>query len=235
MRSTTRVSLIRLNQAAQSLSPALVHSDSQKWSHALDMSLSPEQTLALLHQRVVTSNPLVVPLYWGVQCWRQVSWQPVYLAVAAVHCAGTVPPLTMIKQRLQGNSLFHYDLQVGDWQSGKLSTRIEFAGVQLRQLAADWLEIFSGFAKLGSKNARMLLADALNHSLALLAAHGKPVKEILAYNQDWLQAAGMSQCRGLTAGVNEMVIVQRNGCCLDYKKLQGTVCGNCPKKCREKR
>lgn len=230
------MSLERLSQAAGQLSPALIQSDSAEWDCTLDMDASPEQTLALLHQRLQQNHPDTPPLYWGVQVWRQVSWQPIYLAVAAVHNANILPQLGLIKQRLQDCSVYHYDVKPSSWQSGKTATLIEDAAGQLQSLAAHWLGLIANFGKLGRKAAYYLMADALCHSLLLLVGQGKSQSEIAAYSRDWLDALTLTQCPGLQyqsiAGGEKNLVLKRSSCCLKYFANPGALCGNCPKRRR---
>lgn len=190
--------------------------------------------LGQLHAALAATYPAAGPAFYAVRLWTNLIWQPAYLAVIAAHIHGAVPDLTGLSQQRRGIYVDGYRLQPGPQVAGPVEDLIDAGGGQLRAMTAVMLDEVNALAKLRPLPARRLLADRMLSLMVWLGQRRRdlPTATIQAYAARWLAVLGLTGQGDLepveTAG-QQLLIVRRKGCCLDYLIDPDRYCASCPK------
>ncbi|MDC7689848.1 siderophore ferric iron reductase [Vogesella indigofera] len=191
--------------------------------------------VAALLQHWQQAHPEAGPHYWGSRSWTLLLWQPVYLAVLAVHLAGCLPRLTGMAQRQHGGFVAGFSLPDAGLQHGSEAVLIASAGAQLQALSQPLLELVNQHVKLHPKMAGRLLADcllaALLHAQRCDAQLGNP--RLLALAPQWLAALAQPDASALmTVALDDgrqRLALERKVCCQHFRRCDGELCSTCPK------
>lgn len=193
------------------------------------------ELLAQLRAALAATYPEAGAPFWAVRIWTNLTWQPAYLAVLAVHGHGGVPELTGISQRVRGIYLDGYRLTPGPLWSGPVEAMIERAGAQLRDMTDTMLAETNSVARLKPLPARRLLADRILGLMVRVAQRRPevPLATIRAWSDQWLDVLGLRRQGDLDDVTlpdgRQAVIVHRKGCCLDYLITPERLCSTCPR------
>lgn len=204
----------------------------QGWHHA------GEDNYAFLHrlyQKLEASYPDAGPAFYAVRLWTNLTWQPAYLAVIAVHLHGALPDLTKIAQAQNGIYVSDYRLEPGPQYRDDVETMIVRAGTQLRSIADTVFGEINTLTKLKPVPARQLLGERML-SLMVRLRHFQPhltLGEQQHFCSLWLEAMALQGYGDLEKvslpDGRDAAIVHRKGCCLDYLITPDRLCASCPK------
>lgn len=187
-----------------------------------------------LHGRLATAFPDAGTAFHAVRLWTNLVWQPAYLAVIAVHVHGAVPDLRTMTQAIKGIDISGFRMVAGSQHRAAPEAMIAQAGADLRALANEMLGEINAITRLKPITALRLLADRilglmlrLEHYAGLDAAGQKRMAAL------WMEATGLTGQGDLASlslqDGNEVLILERKGCCLDYRAFPGRYCSSCPK------
>ena len=181
------------------------------------------------------AHPEAGPHYWGSRVWTLLLWQPVYLAVLAVHLAGCLPRLTVMAQRQQGGFVAGFSLPDDGLQRGSEAALIASAGARLQALSQPLLELVNQQVKLHPKMAGRLQADCL--LAALLHVQRCDARfdnaRLQALASQWLAALAQPDASALMTVVlddgRQRLALERKVCCQHFRRCDGALCSTCPK------
>jgi siderophore ferric iron reductase len=191
--------------------------------------------LRTLYGRLEASYPQAGQPFYAVRLWTNLMWQPAYLAVIAVHLFGALPAVTTLSQSRQNLDVDGYRLRPGPMMRADLETLIAQAGKDLRAMGDAVLAEINTITKLKRVPALRLLTDRML-GLMVRLKHYRP--EITVAEQHrlcglWLDAMGLSGHGALETlelhDGQQVAIIARKGCCLDYLAFPDTYCASCPK------
>lgn len=248
---------VRLRTLAQSMHPALEARDLTALSEMADrggelasgdslplIRASGENRAAILalYRHWQAQFPEAGAPYWSVRCWTLLHWQPCFLAVTAVHGVGVVPPLAALKQVLSGQGIVAgYQLPAQGWRQAEQQSAISEAGTMLARLCDHLLHQLNQVTSLKPLSARRLVADTLLLALRELPRiiPGVTPRQVLALSQQWLAATGLARQSALVPvrldSGRQALVLDRKGCCMDYRREGGAVCASCPRLKRPER
>lgn len=197
---------------------------------------APELALAL-HEHWRHAHPEAGPAYWLTRSWGMLCWQSIYLAMVAVYRAGTVPALDRLGQGYQGGLVSGFSLPVAPMIRGEREVLIAAAGTRLRSHWQQLFELMAGVQRLRPGFIRPLLADDLLAALVRVPDFFEEVArdEVARDAPLWLAACGLPSehlagWRPLQAQPAGEPAYVRQRCCLHYKRRDGELCGNCPRR-----
>ncbi|WIY52904.1 siderophore ferric iron reductase [Devosia sp. YIM 151766] len=191
--------------------------------------------LDTLYARLEASYPQAGQPFYAVRLWTNLTWQPAYLAVIAVHLHGALPEVSQLSQALHNIYVDDYRLEPGPQYRADIEAMIARAGPELRAHADAVFAEINALTKLKRVPALQLLAERML-TLMVRLQHFKP-QTSLAEQQYfcglWLEAMGLTGQGGLETielpDGRQTAIVARKGCCLDYLATPGSYCASCPK------
>jgi siderophore ferric iron reductase len=188
-----------------------------------------------LHARLRAAYPKARRPFHATRLWTNLIWQPAYLAVIAVHVHGAVPEMSGLSQSRQNLDVTGYRLEPGPQFRGQEDEMIARAGQQLRVMADLLLAEINAITPLKRLPALRLLADRM---LTVVAALPRMHAAVTIADQNrimplWLGAMGLAGLGRLETldlpGGRQSVVIERQGCCLDYLAMPGTYCVSCPR------
>ena len=200
-------------------------------------------TLRQLYAAIRNANPEAGAAFWSASCWNHLNWQPVAIALLAVHRFALLPKVGCMSQCLRQGGVGGFRLPSPHCARGARKRLIREAGCQLQELAESLIADMGRLAKETHKQefatvkqitARRLLADRI---LGLLLRIGQldsrlGNEELQDYACAWLEAAGlesMSALRPITLSCGrEQLVLERKACCMAYLCADGAICESCP-------
>ncbi len=228
----------KLFTLAQRYHPALQGRELQVTAATLAPYQPIEPGLRALYQHWQQEAPEAGPAYWSVRCWTLLIWQPVYLALVAVHGCGHGLNLGGFYQyRFQG-SIAGFSLTSNEQVplANQTESQIIHRVAQELHKYYEWLltECQRVF-KLRSRLAIRLTADTLLSGLIRLpvlqpARHHKALQTLANH---WLDALGWQGESSLIAipleNAPPALALNRKSCCFEYCRTDGELCSTCPK------
>ncbi|MFC3625712.1 siderophore ferric iron reductase [Vogesella amnigena] len=195
---------------------------------------NPDPVAALL-QHWRQAHPEAGPHYWGSRVWTLLLWQPVYLAVLAVHLAGCLPRLAGMAQRQQGGFVAGFRLAQHTLQHDSEAALIASAGQALQAACQPYLALINQQLTLHPKMAGRLQADCL--LAALLHVQRCDARfdnaRLQALAPQWLAALAQPGASGLLAVTlddgRQRLALERKVCCQHFRRCDGELCSTCPK------
>ncbi|WP_297103335.1 siderophore ferric iron reductase [uncultured Devosia sp.] len=188
-----------------------------------------------LYERLAVSYPEAGQPFHAVRLWTNLMWQPAYLSVIAVHLHGALPAVTTLAQARQNLDVNGYRLAPGPQMEGSTEELIARAGRDLRAMGDSVLDEINAVTKLKQTPALRLLADRML-GLMVRLKHFRPeisMAEQYRYCDLWLSAMGLEGQGGLETldlpNGQQVAIMARKGCCLDYLAFPERYCASCPK------
>ena len=173
--------------------------------------------------------------FHAVRLWTNLTWQPAYLAVIAVHLFGALPHIGTISQSRQNMDVDGYRLRAGPMAAGDTETLIAMAGKDLRAMSDALFTEINTVTKFKRLTATRLLADRML-GLMVRLKHFTPMismDEQYRYCDLWLSAMGLSGHGALETldlgDGRQVAIMARKGCCLDYLAFPDRYCSSCPR------
>ncbi|WP_368199146.1 siderophore ferric iron reductase [Aeromonas sp. R7-4] len=199
---------------------------------------TPTEVAAALHAHWRQAHPEAGPAYWLTRSWGMLCWQSIYLAMVAVYRVGAVPALDRLGQGYEAGLVSGFCLPREPMIKGEVDVLIKAAGERLQ---AHWQALFAALGqvqRLRPGFVRPLLADDLLAALVRVPEFFDEVSpvEVAAHAPHWLAACGLpaEHLAGWqpapwppTAGLVGYV---RQRCCLHYKRRDGELCANCPRR-----
>lgn len=191
--------------------------------------------LGKLHAHLAASYPQAGPPLYAVRLWTNLTWQPAYLSVIAVHLHGALPQVTRLSQAQRGIYVDSYRLAVGSQYRDSPEAMIARAGADLRAFADTIFAEVNGVVGLKRLPALHLLTERMLDLMVRLG-HFQPhlgVAEQRYFCGLWLEAMGLTGLGDLEVidlpGGRQAAIVARKGCCLDYLITPDRLCASCPR------
>jgi len=188
-----------------------------------------------LYERLAVSYPDAGQPFYAVRLWTNLMWQPAYLSVIAVHLHGALPAVTTLAQSRQNLDVDGYRLAAGPQVEGDTEELIAMAGRDLRAMGDTVLAEINDLTKLKRLTAQRLLADRIL-GLMVRLRHFRPEISLegqYRYCELWLSAMGLEGQGGLETlnlpDGQQVAIMARKGCCLDYLAFPERYCASCPK------
>lgn len=188
-----------------------------------------------LYERLAVSYPEAGQPFHAVRLWTNLMWQPAYLSVIAVHLHGALPAVTTLAQARQNLDVNGYRLAAGPQMEGSTEELIARAGRDLRAMGDSVLDEINAVTKLKQTPALRLLADRML-GLMVRLKHFRPeisMAEQYRHCDLWLSAMGLEGQGGLETldlpNGQQVAIMARKGCCLDYLAFPERYCASCPK------
>ncbi|MEG0009349.1 MAG: siderophore ferric iron reductase [Aeromonas sp.] len=206
---------------------------------AADGNSAPAEVALALHDHWRLAHPEAGPAYWLTRSWGMLCWQSIYLAMVAVYRVGAVPALDKLGQGHQGGLVSGFSLPLVPMIKGEREVLIAAAGTRLRMHWQELFELMGSVQRLRPGFIRPLLADDLLSALVRVPDFFGEIsrEEVAAHAPLWLAAcglpaehlAGWREARGLVDALNSPGYV-RQRCCLHYKRRDGELCDNCPRR-----
>lgn len=191
--------------------------------------------LAALRSELAATYPAAGPALRAVRLYTNLIWQPAYLMVMGAHLHGAIPALAGLSQQRRGIYVDGYRLVPAPLWSGTTDAMIARGAAQLTGFAEAVLGEVNGHEKLRPLPARRLLADRMLSLMVWLAARRRDLPPATIRNccEQWLEGMGLTAQGNLQSVFapdgREVLIVQRKGCCLDYRIDPTRLCASCPK------
>ncbi len=191
--------------------------------------------LRVLHARLEESYPAAGQPFYAVRLWTNLVWQPAYLAATAVHAHGALPDIAGISQSRQNLDIDGYRLEAGPQEKGPVEELIALAGKNLRAMSDTILAEINTVTKLKRVPALRLLTDRMLGIMARLEHYspGLSLEDKQRFCDLWLDAMGLTGQGDLERlrlhNGQDVLIIARKGCCLDYLAFPDTYCSSCPK------
>lgn len=192
--------------------------------------------LAALRARWAERHPEAGAPYWALRGWGLLVWQPVYLAVIGVHLGEGCPVLDHLSQPVASGDVDAFTLGGHALLDGDEAGRMRHAAAQLAEGFEVLLGSWRALTALHAKAARRTCADCT--LAALLAVHrhhpGWCADEVSERGERWLRALGLAGESGffryrLVSG-GEALALDRQVCCLHFRRRDGERCATCPRR-----
>lgn len=234
-------SSVALLAAAKQLHPLLDGEVSLSGGEWMSSNAASHGALAKLHQHWRTCESEAGSLYWSSRCWSMLIWQPLYLAVAAVHGAHALPNLGTIKQRLNQGVIAGFYLADHPWMHGDQQSLIEQATQQINTLIDSYYRLLQTDCPLKPRMARRLAADTLLIALLELPrlSTAFSANNIESLATTWLSALGWQHESALmrvsTSHHRQQLALNRKACCFEYLASNKQICATCPRQSIAKR
>ncbi len=199
---------------------------------------TPTEVVAALHAHWRQAHPEAGPAYWLTRSWGMLCWQSIYLAMVAVYRVGAVPALDRLGQGYEAGLVSGFCLPREPMIKGEVDVLIKAAGTRVRSHWQQLFELFAGVQRLRPGFVHPLLADDLLAALVRVPDFFGEVNrdEVAAHAPRWLAACGLpaSHLAGWREAVRPLEAVfpgyVRQRCCLHYKRRDGELCDNCPRR-----
>lgn len=179
--------------------------------------------------------------YWSIRCWNLLIWQPVALALCAVHLAGTALRFSALGQQAGDGMVAGYSLPEQPLQPGPEAGLIVAAAAEIRSLGDPLLEQLAGLVRINPVLARRLLADRVLATLLHLQILSPQPDNNALYGlaRRWLTALDLDGASDLMSidlpGGGQRLALDRKGCCQHYRRHDGELCSTCPRLARAER
>ena len=199
---------------------------------------TPAEVAAALHDHWRLAHPEAGPAYWLTRSWGMLCWQSIYLAMVAVYRLRAVPALERLGQGYQDGLVSGFTLPAEPMIRGEVGVLIKTAGERLQAHWQGLLTLLGTAQRLRPGFVRPLLADDLLAALVRVPDFfGEISPEVVqAHAPLWLAACGLPA--GHLAGWRPASLPRdeafpgyvRQRCCLHYRRGDGELCGNCPRR-----
>ncbi|TFF78917.1 siderophore ferric iron reductase [Aeromonas taiwanensis] len=198
---------------------------------------TPGEVAAALHDHWRQAHPEAGPAYWLTRSWGMLCWQSIYLAMVAVYRHKAVPALDRLGQGYEAGLVSGFCLPLEPMIKGEVETLIAVAGERLQTHWQGLLALVGEGQRLRPGFVRPLLADDLLAALVRVPEFfGEVSREAVAAHAPlWLAACGLPDehlagWRPAALPLDGLPGYVRQRCCLHYKRRDGDLCGNCPRR-----
>lgn len=190
-----------------------------------------------LHGQVKEHYEASSALYGQYRLWTLLYWQPVYLAVSAVHLNHGLIDLANLKQVRHGHRIYGYitnSLRLKQ-EYAHTSQLIAKQSENLKLYLNNVLSLLNAHCAYKKKLCWNLVADSMAMGLlALFKREGHCPAQIQAYLHLWLIHLGLKQQANRAKQVlvsNPITGLQlkRNACCFYYLVDSQDMCASCPR------
>lgn len=169
--------------------------------------------------------------YWPTRVWRQLTWQPVYLAVAAVHGFAALAPLQSLLQVYSASGVGGYRWLAAPVRLGDEALALQLTAGQLATCADQLLALLQQQRRVSAANCRGLLADCIFFALQTLAPQLEQGDHWIAeQGEHWCRHASLLDRRGqpLSCWQPATGRLLRRSCCKTFLVGEQTRCDSCP-------
>ena len=214
------------------------------WSARVGTTAAPpwhaEPALAELHRHWATKHPEAGPHYAALRGWGLLVWQPAYLVVLAAHLGDAQVDLDQLSLQLREGDVSGHALTEHALLRGDEAARLRSGAEQLAAGVARLLPAWQRHAPLHPKAARRTVAECV--LAALLAARRQRLWSLAhtrALGEQWLAALDLRGEGGYIgyrqATGEEVLALDRQVCCLHFRRRDGGRCSTCPKRAPRER
>ncbi|WP_432452107.1 MULTISPECIES: siderophore ferric iron reductase [unclassified Agarivorans] len=231
-----------LAELARHLSPSLIELHTHQLnSQPLIDAQSPQisEVVCQLYRSWQHQHPEAGEVYWLIQSWRMLIWQPITLTLIAVYARQTSLDLSQFKQRLNLESGIvsgYLDLQLSsptaaDDQQWVLNQSCR----QLSQLLQDYRSALGQQGRLSEAVAMRLVKDQIANLMLKLAAafpqlNSVALSHLLSPWSEQLQLGPKSPFFDFELNPERSTVLAKpSACCQHYRRADGDYCLNCPK------
>ena len=196
------------------------------------------EVAAALHAHWQQAHPEAGPAYWLTRSWGMLCWQSIYLAMVAVYRHQAVPALDRLGQGHEAGVVSGFTLPAEPMIRGEVGVLIKTAGERLQAHWQGQFTLLGTAQRLRPGFVRPLLADDLLAALVRVPDFFGEVsrEEVRAHAPLWLESCGLPSAH--LTGWREAGLPRddafpgyvRQRCCLHYKRRDGELCGNCPRR-----
>lgn len=208
--------------------------------------LQPNACLAeckIIYNGLRQANPNVHKAYSQYRLWALVYWQPVYIAISAVHLNHGVVDLCRLRQ-------IRHQYSISGYVEGSLAFKpsrrdlnhlIIEQSHSLKKCLSGYLHELESLAHYKAKQAWGLIADCIALALMKLRQYKDLSPEHLNHVlQQWLLNMGLQDIsrkpvQPLIASSDSNIELKRSHCCFHYLLDPNDICSGCPKYKNEKR
>lgn len=226
----------------------LEHSSMLENSSTLENSSSNaaiDAVIVTVLSQLKQDHPQAGPVYWSNRCWALISWQPIYLAVYAVHkhngwfCFNKFQ-LELGNQTISDDFIFGSDRLQKSADITDISALIQQQVLALKPLLELYHARLINQIPLNSINAWRLIADCL--LIAMLEIQTISNQQKLQHSSFWLNTFGLydrkgnphSQLKEYSCPDGNYLILDRKSCCMHYLIEPESPCDTCNKySCKE--
>ncbi|GAL24803.1 hypothetical protein JCM19239_4528 [Vibrio variabilis] len=199
------------------------------------------EQIATLYRFWQTHFPEAGRIYWQTRTWTMLIWQPVTLALITTYYTDSVPKLSSMQQALntETGTVGNFAFPVENWQRGDQHQRLLLAAKELTSLLDKLSVQASKVFRLSLATTEKLLADTLMEML-LRGLKYMVASNLLAEDrlqavythelEHWQQALSLFKKRFGWLDIDNQGehFVQRQSCCMHYKRKDGEFCQGCP-------
>ena len=208
---------------------------------SITIDREPASAVQHLYHYLQTNYPEAGPHYWSCRCWNLLIWQPVYLCVLSTHLAHCVPSLSGMAQTVLPGYVAGFSLPQHTPYKAQTSSLIDTAAQRIATLRASLYEAFRKHIKLPIKLAQMMEADCVASALLHAQRYCGTIRneDIHTWSQHWLHALRLPDTSAVMEVKTEEeevgLIVRRKSCCQHFRRADGSMCNDCPKRSLEER
>ena len=197
--------------------------DRQQSYFAIDAENS--LTVDELYRRIQNKHPKAGRGYWAVNLWRQLTWQPIYMALVSVCYRLPMPDLRKLKQCVDDTVVYKF-CEPKSWQMAKQSSDLLEVSEALTQVLSEMHALLESACRLQKHKAQAQVQDLLAVGLKRInpEADAKTLQPELSR---WQQAMAMSSLNYFTGATPPQLV--RADCCMHIKVAPEAPCSNCPK------
>jgi siderophore ferric iron reductase len=165
-------------------------------------------------------------------------WQSIYLAMVAVYRHRAVPALDRLGQGHEAGVVSGFTLPAEPMIRGEAGVLIKTAGERLQAHWQGQFTLLGTAQRLRPGFVRPLLADDLLAALVRVPDFFGEVsrEEVRSHAPLWLESCGLPSahltgwCEAGLPRDEAFPGYVRQRCCLHYKRRDGELCGNCPRR-----
>ncbi|MFD2166171.1 hypothetical protein ACFSJY_07800 [Thalassotalea euphylliae] len=210
-------------QYHQACSVLVFERDRQRDFFAIDAKHS--LAIADIYQRIQEKHPNAGRGYWSVNLWRQLVWQPIYLAITSVCYQLPLPNLRTVKQCVD-DAVIYKVCEGGSYLASNQPLDLHEVCQHLIDSLTEMLSMLQSVCRLQRHKANAQVQDLLAVGLKrIYAEQGAEVLQPML--RAWQQALKMPALNHFTDHETPQLV--RADCCMHIKITPEAPCANCPK------
>lgn len=205
-----------------------------------------DSVINILLSQLKFDHPKVGPVYWSCRCWALIYWQPVYLAVLAVHQHHSWISFKDFQLGFDGVNLSGFYFSSPSWLveencTKKISIVIKQQVLELKPLLERFFLQLTSVIKINTTNAWRLIADCI--LIIILEIQDINISKKIYFSDQWLKAFGLhdkkdrpySQLKPVYNQITKdnqevkQLVLDRKSCCMYFLIDPSNPCDTCKK------
>ncbi len=186
--------------------------------------------------------PKAGPAYWSNRCWALIYWQPVYIAVYAVHKHHSWIAFDNFLLGFNHSKVSGFYFSESSWliktdliqpaHAQEVHALINQQAIVLKTLLQNYLQRLSSKIKINRVNAWRLISDCI--LMVMLELDDMSNSDKLTFSNYWLTSLGLYDKNNkpysqLNQLANNQLILKRQSCCMHYLIDAENPCSTCNK------